>query len=195
VAKSQDDFRPSDADEALRDPEFTTDDAAQRSRSDTSGSDPSQRLRQLEGELQQTQDRLLRSQAELENFRRRMQREMQDERRFANQMVLVDLLPVIDNMERAINASEQTPECAGLLQGFQMLHQLFLSTLEKHGCRRVPAEGVNFDPTLHEAVMQTPSEEHPTGAIVQVVQNGYQLQDRVIRPAQVIVSSGPATVE
>ena len=72
---------------------------------------------------------------------------MQDERRFANQQLIVDLLPVLDNMERAIDAAEQNPEGAGLLQGFKMLHQLLLSTLENHHCRRLPADGVNFDPT------------------------------------------------
>jgi molecular chaperone GrpE len=193
VAKSQDDFRPADADEALRDADLTQ--GAEKQASGAGAQDVAQRVQQLEEELRQAQDRLLRSQAELENFRRRMQRETQDERRFANQLVLVDLLPVIDNLERAIDASEQSPECTGLLQGFKMLHQLFLSTLEKHGCRRVPADGMNFDPTLHEAVMQAPSSERPVGSIVQVHQQGYQLHDRVIRPAQVVVSSGPPTTD
>jgi molecular chaperone GrpE len=194
VAKSPDDYRPWDADETLRDPDLT--EAARQESSDQPvDQEGSQRIQQLEVELQQAQDRLLRSQAELENFRRRTQREMHEERRFANQSVLVDLLPVLDNMERAIDAAEQNPECAGLLQGFTMLHQLLLSTLEKHGCRRVLADGVNFDPTLHEAVMQAPSSQHPAGSIIQVHQQGYQLHDRVIRPAQVVVSSGAPTAD
>ena len=146
-------------------------------------------FQQLRTDLEGTQDRLLRAQAELENYRRRVQRERQDDRRFANQSLLTDLLPVLDNMERAIDAAQQSAEGAGLLEGFKMVHQLLISVLEKHDCTRVRAEGSAFDPTQHEAMMQEPSAE-PKGTVTRVVQPGYLLHDRVIRPAQVIVSTG-----
>ncbi len=190
MANSPDELKPTDTDEALNDPNFVADSRDQRADAGSPSSTGATQCEQkLQAELEQARDRLLRSQAELENFRRRAQREMHDERRYANQRLIVDLLPVLDNMERAIDAAEQNPESASLLQGFKMLHQLLLTTLENHNCRRVPADGVNFDPTLHEAVMQKPSDQ-PAGQVLQVLQRGYQLHDRVIRPAQVMVSSG-----
>jgi molecular chaperone GrpE len=146
-------------------------------------------FQQLKGDLEGTQDRLLRAQAELENFRRRVQRERQEERRFASQALLTDLLPVLDNMERAIEAAKQSAEGAGLLEGFKMVYQQLLSLLEKHHCIRVEAEGSTFDPARHEAMMQEPSDE-PKGTVTRVLQQGYLLHDRVIRPSQVIVSNG-----
>ena len=112
---------------------------------------------QLQAELEATKDRLLRGQAELENFRRRMQRELQDERRFANQPLLTDLLPVLDNIERAIEAAQQSADGSGLLEGFKMVYQLLVSVLEKHHCTRVAAEGLAFDPAHHQAILQEPS--------------------------------------
>jgi molecular chaperone GrpE len=194
VAKSPDEFKPADADEALADPQLAVEPTGDES-GQLVDSDTQQQVQQLQDELKQAQDRLLRSQAELENFRRRTQREMQDERRFATQPLLVDLLPVLDNMERAIDAAEQNPEGTGLLQGFKMLHQLLITTLEKHNCRQVPAIGMNFDPTLHQALAQMPSADYAPGKIAIVNQPGYQLHDRVIRPAQVVVSTGPPTEE
>ena len=125
----------------------------------------------------------------MENYRRRVQRDRQDERRFANQALLTDLLPVLDNMERAIEAAKQSEEGTGLLEGFKMVHQLLVSVLEKHHCSRVEAEGSTFDPAHHEAMMQEPSDE-PKGMVTRVLQQGYLLHDRVIRPAQVFVSAG-----
>ncbi len=153
---------------------------------------PSRDVATCEAELEETRDRLLRTQAELENFRRRAQRELQDTRRFATQPLLTDLLPVLDNMERAIDAAEQAPGGSGLLEGFRMVHQLLLTVLEKHDCLPIEADGVAFDPALHEAMMQEPSPA-AKGTVTRVLQRGYRLHDRVIRPAQVFVSTGPAT--
>ena len=145
---------------------------------------------ELQDELNMARDRLLRSQAEVENVRRRLQREMQDARRFANQGLLVDLLPVIDNLERAIQSAEKASEDGALLQGVKMVQQQLASAMQKHHCQRVQAEGEDFDPAVHEALAKMPSEDVPEGKVSIVNQHGYQLHDRVIRPAQVVVSSG-----
>jgi molecular chaperone GrpE len=193
VVNPADKPRHDETDEALAgdrpDSRASTD--AQASADESAGSTrESGEVAQLRAELEQMRDRLLRAQAEQENLRRRMQRELQDERKFAHQPLLLDLLPVLDNMQRAVEAAELNPDATGLLEGFKMLRQLLLTTLEKYNCRPVPALGVMFDPTLHQALSQVPSQE-PRGKITQVNQAGYQLHDRVIRPAQVIVSSGP----
>jgi molecular chaperone GrpE len=144
---------------------------------------------ELQRQLIEANDRALRSQAELENFRRRMRRDMEDERRFALQPLLVDLLPVVDNIERAIQAAENSADGSALLEGFKLVAQQLSSLLEKHHCRRIPAAGAPFDPRLHEALSQQPSSTEPPNTVLKVHQQGYQLHDRVIRPAQVVVSS------
>ena len=128
----------------------------------------------------------------MENLRTRTAREVNEERRYAALPVVRDLLPVVDNIDRAIEAAEQAGEAAGLLEGFKLVRQQLITTLEQNHCKVIEAEGQPFDPMRHEALLQQPSEEHPAGTVMQVAQTGYQLHDRVIRPAHVIVSQGPA---
>lgn len=145
----------------------------------------------LERQLQEANDRVLRAQAELENFRRRMRREAEDERKYAAQPLLVDLLPVLDNIQRAVQAAEKSADAGGLVDGVKMVAHQLSSVLEKHHCRRIAALGKAFDPQVHEALTQQPSTEYPPHTVTHVHQDGYQLHDRVIRPAQVVVSSAP----
>jgi molecular chaperone GrpE len=135
----------------------------------------------LRTELTEAKDRVLRAQAELENYRRRSQREMQDTLRYAELPLLRDLLPVVDDIQRAIQAAEKSPENGGLLEGFRMV--------ESHDCKRIAALDQPFDPNLHQAIAQQPSADKPAGTVTLVAQDGYTLHDRVVRPAQVIVSS------
>ncbi len=146
-------------------------------------------LRSLRTELQEAKDRALRIQAELENYRRRAAREMQEERRYANLSLMRDLLPVLDNMARAIEAAEKTHDAAGLLEGVKMVGRQLEEVLQRHQCVRIQALHEPFDPHLHEAISQQPSDEHPVGTVVLETQTGFQLHDRVVRPSQVIVSS------
>lgn len=134
-------------------------------------------------------DRALRAQAELENYRKRTRKEMEDERRYAQLPLLNDLLPVIDNVGRAIQAAEKSPEGAGLLAGFKMVAQQLDGVLSRHHCQRIDALHKPFDPHLHAAILQQPSREFPPNTVIQVAQEGYQLHDRVLRPSQVIVST------
>lgn len=130
----------------------------------------------------------LRAQAELENYRKRASRELQDERRYASMPLMRDLLPVLDNIDRAILAAEQNPESAGLLEGVKMVGELLRSVLEKHHCVSIASMHEPFDPNLHEAIQQLPSADHPPNTVIDVAQQGYQLHERVVRPSQVIVS-------
>lgn len=139
-------------------------------------------------EATEAKDKLLRAQAELENYRRRAQRELQDAARYAEQSLLRDLLPVVDNIARAIQAAEKTPDGGGLLEGFRMVAQQLDEVLARHDCKRIAAQDQPFDPNLHQAIAQQPAPGKPANTVVMVVQDGYTLHDRVVRPAQVIVS-------
>ena len=146
----------------------------------------------LEAELAAEKDRLLRLQAEMQNLRNRQSREIADERRYAPMPLLRDLLPVVDNIDRAVEAAEQQGEAASLLEGFKLVRQLLVGILEQHDCQPINALGEPFDPQVHEAILKQPSDEHPADHVSLVTQQGYQLHDRVVRPSQVIVSAGPA---
>ena len=143
----------------------------------------------METELEAAQDRGLRLQAELENTRRRHQRELEDRRRYANIDLMRDLLPVLDNIDRAIEAAGGQADAADLLAGVQMVREQLISTLAQHHCARIEALGQPFDPNLHEAISQLASPEHAAGTVINVTQEGYQLHDRVVRPPQVIIAA------
>jgi molecular chaperone GrpE len=147
-----------------------------------------QEMELVRTELTEARDKMLRAQAELENYRKRARRELDDERKYAEINLLRDLLPVVDNIGRAIDAAGKNAEAASLLEGVRMVQQQLKQLLERHHCRPIAAEGQHFDPAHHEAVMQQVSKTHAPNTVLAVVQTGYQLYDRVIRPAQVVVS-------
>jgi molecular chaperone GrpE len=151
-----------------------------------------ERIAELEANLEEERQHALRNQAELENYRKRMQREMAEERRYAVAPLVRDLLAVLDNLERSIEAAEKTGGSEGLLAGVRMVVDQFGHVLAQYQCTRIDAVGQPFDPNFHEAVAQEPSDEHPAGTVTRQMQVGYKLHDRVIRPAQVFVSTGPA---
>jgi molecular chaperone GrpE len=142
-------------------------------------------------ELAAANDRFLRLQAEMQNLRNRTSREISDERKYAALPVLRDLLPVLDNINRAIEAAEKAGEADNLLEGFRLVRQQLVTTLTNHGAEPIDALGQQFDPNFHQAILHQPSGE-PANTVTMVTQEGYKLHDRVVRPAQVIVSSGPA---
>jgi molecular chaperone GrpE len=145
----------------------------------------------LADELAVANDRALRLHAEMQNLRSRTSREIAEERRYAALPVLRDLLPVVDNIDRAIEAAEKAGEAENLLEGFRLVRQQLMTTLSRHQCEPIAAENSPFDPNFHQAILQQPSTEVPAGHVSMVTQPGYKLHDRVVRPAQVIVSSGP----
>lgn len=127
--------------------------------------------------------------AEFENYQKRFQRDLVTERRFAQMPLAGDLLPALDNLERAIQAATQAGDKGVLVQGVAMVQGQLLDALKRHGVTQMEAQGQPFDPNLHQAVMQQPSAEHPPQTVLQVLEQGYLLHDRVLRPARVIVSS------
>jgi molecular chaperone GrpE len=150
--------------------------------------DRDRQVEQLRAELEQAKDRVLRTQAELENYRKRVARQTEEERRYAQIQLIRELLPVWDNMQRAIEAAEKSHETASLLEGFKMVAGQLENVLERHHCARIDALGKPFDPNFHEAILQRPSDAHPANTVLQVAQAGFRLHDRVVRPSQVIVS-------
>jgi molecular chaperone GrpE len=149
------------------------------------------RLAQLDGELRRANNEVLKAQAEFENFRKRMRREMEEESRYAALPLVSELLPVIDNLERAIQSADQAG-AAGMVDGVKMVIGQFDAALAKYGCQKIEALGQEFDPHVHMALSQEPS-EHPSGHVSRVLQSGYKMHDRVVRPAQVFVSTGNPT--
>lgn len=143
----------------------------------------------LRAELAAAKDRELRVHAELDNYRKRAARELEDRLRYANMGILRDLLPVLDNVDRAIEAAEKNADAGALLEGFKMVSQQLGNVLKSHHCIQIEALHAPFDPNVHHAVMQQASDEHPANTVMMVTQNGYQLHDRVVRPSQVIVST------
>ena len=148
-------------------------------------------LEKLRTETAEARDRALRATAELENFRKRARRELEDERRYAELPLLSDLLPVIDNVGRAIAASETATDPKAVVAGFKMVAQQLEQVLARHSCTKIDALHRAFDPHQHQAIMQQPSHDLAPHTVLTVTQDGYQLHDRVLRPAQVIVSTAP----
>ena len=150
-------------------------------------------------ELASANDRALRAQAELDNYRKRASREIADGQRYAAMAVLRDLLPVVDDIDRAIEAAQaESPDVPGhvaLLEGIRIVRRHLGDVLAQHNCQRIEAEGAEFDPAIHEAVLQQPSDEHEPGTVMHVTKQGYLLHDRVVRPAQVIVAKSPDVIE
>jgi molecular chaperone GrpE len=131
-------------------------------------------------------DRLLRLAADFENYKKRVAREREEYVALANARLLAELLPVIDDLERALAAAEQHEE-AQLEEGVRLVHRSLAALLERHGIELIETDG-KFDPHVHEALLSQPSEETESGSVLDVVQKGYKLGDRVVRPARVIVA-------
>jgi molecular chaperone GrpE len=145
----------------------------------------------IEHQLVEAQERLLRTQAELENFRKRARREYEEAQRYREIDLLRDLLPVLDTVLRAIEASGTTTDVESLRSGFRMTAQQIEKVLESHGCNTIATDGTSFDPTVHDAILQQPTATAPPGTIVGTASRGYKLHERVVRPAQVIVATEP----
>ncbi len=140
-------------------------------------------------------DLYLRERAELENFRKRSARDRIEASRFAIEPLARDLLPVVDNLERAVAHAIATGEAPAVIEGVEMVLGSAGEMLERHGVQRINAVGQVFDPSLHEALAQVESDEVEANHVVEQFLPGYKLHDRLLRAAQVSVSTGPATGE
>jgi len=153
-----------------------------------------QDIESLREQISELQDRMLRSQAELDNFRRRSAREIEEVRKYQSLPVVRDLLPVMDNLGRAVQSAEQTGDVTSLLEGIRMVAEQLGDTLKSHSAEAVSPAGESFDPNFHEALSQVPTSEHPPMTVLQVIETGYRIHDRIVRPAKVIVSCAPPDV-
>jgi molecular chaperone GrpE len=168
------------------------------SRSDGTAA-PAEELDALRARLaaaEQARDQYLslaqRTKAEFENYQKRNQRDLAQERRYAQAPLAADLLPALDNLERAIAAAQQAGEKGPLAEGVALIHAQFLDALRRHGVTRIAAEGQPFDPNQQHALGQQPTGDSPPMTVLHVLQPGYVLHDRVLRPAGVVVAA-PAT--
>jgi molecular chaperone GrpE len=150
-----------------------------------------QALAAKSAEAEANYDRFLRERAELENFKKRVQRERAEAQRFAAEQLVRDLLPIIDNLERAVEHAESGGNGQPLVEGVRLVLKSALDVLERHGVTRIEAAGARFDPELHEAIARIPDAEREPNQVVQQFQAGYRLHDRLLRPAQVSVSGAP----
>lgn len=139
-----------------------------------------------------SRDRLLRATAEFDNYKKRSERELAEFRKFANESLIKELLPVMDNLERAIESSGDDSANAGIVEGVDMTLREIYKVLEKFNLKSLEAEGQPFDPNFHQAVIQEEADEMPDNTVMKVMQKGYILHDRLIRPAMVVVAKAPA---
>ena len=139
-------------------------------------------------ELHALNDKYLRLAAEFDNYKRRVQRDQQDTIRFANEKLFKDLLPTLDNLERALQSGREQDRIEGLLEGVDLTYKHFLDTLQKMGIKQVSSVGEVFDPAKHQAVGQVESTTIPENVIVDEYQKGYFVHDRILRPAMVTVA-------
>jgi molecular chaperone GrpE len=150
----------------------------------------------LQHENKSLHDRLLRALAEAENVRRQADRTITEARQYAVTELARELLTVVDNLQRTVEAAQKhsraSAESSALLEGVQATLRAFLQTLERFGVRPIDARGKSFDPNFHEAVMQVDDSSSPPGTVTQVLQQGYTIHNRLLRPARVAVSKEPA---
>jgi len=175
------DQTPSEPNENLDDPaaeERNESQQARETRSETAAESGEPEL-----ELRRVQDALLRTRAEMDNLQKRAERELEKSRKFAVESLLKDLVPVIDTLDQGIEAAGE-----GGAEGLSLTRKLLLDTLKRYGLDVVDPSGEPFDPQWHEAMSMAPSEEHAADQVINVLQRGYRLHDRLVRPARVIVA-------
>lgn len=161
---------------------------AQQERDSAVTAEELESLRTKSQERDQYLDLWQRNRAEFENYQKRNQKDRAQERQYLTSTVFVDLLPVVDNLERAIAAGRQAGEKGPLVDGVAMVLSQLLDMFKRHGVTRIEAQDKPFDPNVHQAVMQQPAADKPANTVVQVLEQGYMMQDRVLRPAKVVVS-------
>ena len=154
------------------------------------GEERSSEVEELRRERDAAQDRLLRTAAEFDNYRKRMDKERRDLAEFAAAGIVTELLPILDNFERALQAPA-AGEADALRKGVELIHKQMLDLLLKRGVKPIEALGTDFDPNIHEAVIHEASDQHREGEVMQQLQRGYRLGERLLRPAMVKVAKRP----
>lgn len=158
------------------------------SQDSSSAEENSGRLAELHKQVEDAQQRALRAQADFDNYRRRTLKEKEELAQYASMKLITELLPVIDNFERAISAAKTTEDKDSFIKGVDMIFRQFNQVLQQEGLAQMETVGQPFNPDFHQAIMQVESDEHEDGIVVEEVQRGYMLKDKVLRPAMVKVS-------
>lgn len=146
----------------------------------------------LQRELAELRERNLRLLAEVQNAQKRAQREKQEALRYAEAELARDLLVIIDDLERTLDAARSAGDAPAVVDGVRIVYEHFLKVLRQRHIEPIEAVGRPFNPALHEALLQRPSDEHPAGTVVEELARGYRMHERVLRPSRVVVSAGPA---
>jgi len=149
-----------------------------------------QQLAAKEKECHENWDRFLRERADLENFRKRANREKEELLNYCTKSLIEEILPVVDNLERALAHVGEEGNSA-VVEGIRMTHSMLLAALKKFGVTPVAAAGAPFDPAYHQAMSQVPTEEYSPNTVVEEFQRGYMLKERLLRPAMVSVATAP----
>ncbi len=150
------------------------------------------KLRETEEEAQKNYDLYIRAYAEMENVKKRVIKEREELRKYANESLIKEILPVIDNLQKAISHAHNGENPLGLIEGLKLTLDSLMMTLEKAGLQEVEAEGKPFDPNFHESISQQRDDKVPPGHVITEFQRGYLLNGRLIRPARVVISQGEA---
>nr|WP_208723124.1 nucleotide exchange factor GrpE [Corallococcus llansteffanensis] len=150
-----------------------------------------ERLKEAHERAKDFQERALRAAADLENYRKRAQKEKEDVQKFGAEKLLKDLLPVVDNLDRALDAASKSTDFDSFQKGVGMTRKSFEDALGRHGVKAFSAKGQPFDPRLHEALQQVETTDVPSGHVVYEVARGFHLNDRLVRPAMVVVARAP----
>jgi molecular chaperone GrpE len=161
---------------------------------DTTKTEPNEtsELAQAQKQRDEYLAQLQRERADFANYQKRMKTQTELDRAYAVSGLAADLLPVIDNFERATEAARASEGAKSIVDGLELVHKQLLAALAKHGIEPIHAIGEPFDPNLHDAMMQHPSAEHPENTVVMEMSKGYKHRDRVLRPSGVAVSAKPA---
>jgi molecular chaperone GrpE len=152
-------------------------------------SEEQQRIQELESKLEEVNQKNLRLQADYDNFRRRTREEQAASLKYKSQSLLEQLLPALDNFERALKTEATNDQTKNLIQGMEMVYRQLADALKQEGLSEVPTVGATFDPNMHQAVMQVEDSEYESNTVIEELQKGYMLKDRVIRPAMVKVNA------
>jgi len=153
------------------------------------GSDP---VGEAKAEAARMKEMWMRTAADFDNFRKRSRKEVDDARRGGREELLKELLPVFDNLERGVQSAQRATDVKAVADGLGMILKQFEGTLGRIGITRVPTVGSGFDPSMHEAIQQVETDEHPPGTVVAEVQPGYKQDDRLVRAAMVVVAKPKA---
>lgn len=173
----------------VNDDETTTEAEADEAAEPTEATDP---LALMKDERDKLKDQLLRVAADFDNYRKRARKDVEEAERRAKEDVMREVLPVIDNLERAVQAANSTTEVSSIVDGIKMVLRLFEDQANRIGLVRVVAVGERFDPALHDAIQQVETDEHPPGTVMTEIVPGYRLGEKLVRPAMVVVARKPA---